>query len=401
MTPLKEESTTVTQGNSKTPPYPDGDILFVADLLPQEERKQYHAARSFFQSEVRPIAPDYWNRAEFQFELLPKLAAQQLSTLNTSSRLLTGLIQMEFARADTSISTFFGVHHELVTTAIYELGSDWQRRRLLPDLLALKKIGAFALTEPEHGSDISREMATTAERVEDGWVINGAKRWIGNGSFADYVLVWAKDTTDGEIKGFIVEKEMPGFQANVIVNKTAARIVQNADITLVNVKVPFSNWLPGTKSFRDTNVLLRNSRVWVSWQAVGQQFAAFDVARAYALNRRQFGKPLASFQIVQSQLAKILANATMSLSLMIQMARLQEDGQLTMDQAALAKASCTERMRESVALGRAMLGGNGISTDYEMAKIFADAEAIYSYEGSHEINTLLVGRAITGISAFA
>lgn len=401
MTPLKEESTTVTQGNSKTPPYPDGDILFVADLLPQEERKQYHAARSFFQSEVRPIAPDYWNRAEFPFELLPKLAAQQLSTLNTSSRLLTGLIQMEFARADTSISTFFGVHHELVTTAIYELGSDWQRRRLLPDLLALKKIGAFALTEPEHGSDISREMATTAERVEDGWVINGAKRWIGNGSFADYVLVWAKDTTDGEIKGFIVEKEMPGFQANVIVNKTAARIVQNADITLVNVKVPFSNWLPGTKSFRDTNVLLRNSRVWVSWQAVGQQFAAFDVARAYALNRRQFGKPLASFQIVQSQLAKILANATMSLSLMIQMARLQEDGQLTMDQAALAKASCTERMRESVALGRAMLGGNGISTDYEMAKIFADAEAIYSYEGSHEINTLLVGRAITGISAFA
>jgi glutaryl-CoA dehydrogenase len=400
MTPLKEESATATRCETTKAPYADGDILLVADLLAVKELEQYRKARSFFQEEVRPIAVDYWNRAEFPFDLLPKLAAQELSTLNSPSHLLTGLIQMEFARADTSISTFFGVHHELVTTAISELGSDWQKRTFLPDLLSLRKIGAFALTEPDHGSDISREMATTADRVADGWVINGAKRWIGNGSFADYVLVWAKDTTDGEIKGFILEKDMPGFNAEVIVNKTAARIVQNADITLENVKVPSSHWLPGTNSFRDTNVLLRNSRVWVSWQAVGQQFAAFDVARAYSLQRHQFGRPLASFQLVQSQLAKILANATMSLSLMIQTARLQDDGKLTMDHAALAKASCTERMRESVALGRAMLGGNGISTDFEMAKIFADAEAIYSYEGSHEINTLLVGRAITGISAF-
>lgn len=399
MTPLKEDSPTVAHGNAHAP-YPEGDFLFITDLLSEEELKQYQAARSFFQREVRPIASDYWNRAEFPFELLPKLAAQEISTLKASNHLLSGLIQMEFARADTSISTFFGVHHELVATAIFELGSDWHRRVLLPDLLSLKKIGAFALTEPEHGSDISREMTTTAERVEDGWVLNGEKRWIGNGSFADYVLVWAKDTTDGEIKGFIVEKDMAGFHAEAIANKTSARIVQNADIALVNLWVPYSNWLPGTKSFRDTNILLRNSRIWVSWQAVGQQFAAFDVARAYALERRQFGKPIASFQIVQSQLAKIMANATMSLSLMVQMARLQDSGRLTMDQAALAKASCTERMRESVALGRAMLGGNGISTDFEMAKIFADAEAIYSYEGSHEINTLLVGRAITGISAF-
>lgn len=399
MTPLRE-GPNVAESSTRTTPYPEGDFLFITELLNQSEQEQYKKARSFFQSEVRPIAPDYWNRAEFPFELLPKLAAQGLSTLNTSNQLLSGLIQMEFARADTSISTFFGVHHELVTTAIYELGSDAQRQTLLPDLLALNKIGAFALTEPAHGSDISREMTTTAQRVADGWVLNGAKRWIGNGSFADYILVWAKDTSDGEIKGFIVEKERPGFHAQVITNKTSARIIQNADITLANVRIPLSNWLPGTTSFRDTNVLLRNSRVWVSWQAVGQQLAAFDVARAYALERHQFGKPIASFQLIQSQLAKIMANATMSLSLMVQIARLQESGLLTMDQAALAKASCSEKMRESVALGRAMLGGNGISTDFEMAKIFADAEAIYSYEGSYEINNLLVGRAITGISAF-
>jgi glutaryl-CoA dehydrogenase len=176
--------------------------------------------------------------------------------------------------------------------------------------------------------------------------------------------------------------------------------VQNAALTLRDVRIPAENQLPGTRSFRDTNVLLRNSRVWVAWQSVGQQFAAFDVARAYALDRRQFGKPIASFQLVQEQLTRMIGNATMSLSLMIQLARLQESGRLTMDQAALAKASCTTLMRETVALGRGILGGNGISTDFEMAKIFADAEAIYSYEGSYEVNALLVGRAVTGISAF-
>ncbi|MFJ6453842.1 acyl-CoA dehydrogenase family protein [Paenarthrobacter sp. NPDC091669] len=400
MTPFKEEALpAVTDANHGTP-YPDGDLLLLEDLLTDEEIDRYNTARAFLQREVRPIATDYWNRAEFPFELLPKLAAQNLSGLNASSHLLSGLIQMEFARADTSISTFFGVHHELVATAIQDLGSDEQRRNLLPDFLALKKIGAFALTEPENGSDISRSIGTTAERVGDEWVLNGAKRWIGNGTFADYVLVWAKDVSDNEIKGFLVEKNREGFRTQAIENKTAVRIVQNADIVLKNVTIPFTNWLPGTTSFRDTNVLLRNSRVWVSWQAVGQQFAAFDVAREYALKRHQFGKSIASFQIIQSQLSKMMANATLSLSLMIQMARLQDSGKLTMDQAALAKASCTDRMRESVALGRAMLGGNGISTDFEMAKIFADAEAIYSYEGSYEINSLLVGRAVTGISAF-
>ncbi|MDH6236830.1 acyl-CoA dehydrogenase family protein [Cryobacterium sp. CG_9.6] len=382
-------------------PYPTADLLFITDLLSEPERERLAQAREFFQTEVRPLAVDFWNRAEFPFALLPKLAAQNLSSSSGSdtSHLLTGLLQMELTRADTSISTFFGVHHELFAAAIEQLGSDEQRERLLPDLLALRKIGAFALTEPDHGSDISRAMQTTATAVGDEWVINGHKRWIGNAGMADYVLVWARDTADKQIKGFIVEKERQGFSTSTIENKISVRIVQNANITLDNVRIPSTNRLPGTNSFRDTNVLLRNSRVWVSWQAVGQQFAAFDVARAYALDRRQFGQPIAAFQLIQEQLSRMIGNATLCLTLLVQLARLQQSDRLTMDQAALAKATCTTRMRETVALGRGILGGNGISTEFEMAKIFADAEAIYSYEGSYEINALLVGRAVTGISA--
>jgi len=391
-----------TPGTQQPPPYPSADLLFVTDLLTDREQERLDAARLFFQTEVRPLAVDFWNRAEFPYELLPKLAAQNISGIGPerTSPLLSGLLQMELTRADTSVATFFGVHHELFAAAIEQLGSEEQRVRLLPDLLALTKIGAFALTEPEHGSDISRLMETTATLDGAEWVLNGHKRWIGNAAMADYVLVWARDTDDRQIKGFIVEKERAGFSTATIENKISVRIVQNANVTLENVRIPVTNRLPGTATFRDTNVLLRNSRVWVSWQAVGQQFAAFDVARAYALERHQFGRPIASFQLIQEQLSRMIGNATLCLTLMVQLARLQETDRLTMDQAALAKSTCTTRMRETVALGRGILGGNGISTDYEMAKIFADAEAIYSYEGSYEVNALLVGRAVTGISAF-
>ncbi len=383
-------------------PYPDADLLFIDDLLTPTEAERLRDLRALFQAKVRPIAVDYWNRGEFPFELLPVLAEQNLVGLGLrhGSHLLTGLVQMELTRADTSVGTFFGVHNELFTAAIQSLGSPEQRLGLLPDLLALKKVGGFALTEPDHGSDISREMATTARRDGDEWVIDGRKRWIGNATFADYVLVWARDVADNEIKGFIVEADRPGYSATIIDDKIAVRIVQNADIVLDGVRIPASNQLPGAKTFDNTKGLLCNSRIWVAWQAVGQQFAAFDVARDYAMARTQFGRPLAGFQLVQEQLSRMVSNATTSLTLMIQMARMQESGRLSMDHAALAKATCTRSMRETVALGRSILGGNGITTEHEMAKIFADAEAIYSYEGTYEVNALLVGRAVTGISAF-
>ncbi|HEX4400172.1 MAG TPA: acyl-CoA dehydrogenase family protein [Galbitalea sp.] len=383
-------------------PYPDADLLSVTELLSGDERTRLASLRQFFQDEVRPVATELWNRAAFPFELLPRLAALDLVGRNgrRDSALLTGLAVMEFARADTSLCSFFLIHSELFTEAIRTLGSDAHRRELLPALTDLTNVGAFALTEPDHGSDVSREMETTAERVGDEWILRGSKRWIGNASLADYILVWARDTGDSQVKGFLVEHGRAGLSTSVILNKIALRIVQNADVVLDDVHIPFDNWLPGTTSFRDTDGLLKNSRTWVAWQAVGQQFAAIDIARSYALERKQFGKPLAARQIVQEQLVRMVGNATTSLSLMIQLARLQEEDALRMEHAALAKATCSARMRETVAIGRAMLGGNGISTDFEMAKVFADAEAIYSYEGSYEINALIVGRAFTGLSAF-
>jgi glutaryl-CoA dehydrogenase len=389
---------------ARTPvPYPDADLLWIDDLLTPVEAERLRDLRKLFQERIRPIAVDYWTRAEFPFELMPVLAEQNLVGLGLrhGSHLLTGLVQMELTRADTSVGTFFGVHNELFTAAIQSLGSPEQRLELLPDLLALRKVGSFALTEPDHGSDISRRMATTARREGDEWVISGRKRWIGNATFADYVLVWARDVADDQIKGFIVESHREGFSASTIDDKIAVRIVQNADIVLDDVRIPATNLLPGAQTFANTNGLLCNSRIWVAWQAVGQQLAAFDVARAHALERHQFGKPLAGFQLVQEQLARMVSNATMSLALMVQMARLQESGRLTMEHAALAKSTCSLRMRETVALGRSILGGNGIAAEFEMAKIFADAEAIYSYEGTYEVNALIVGRAVTGISAFA
>ncbi|MFE4079143.1 acyl-CoA dehydrogenase family protein [Paenarthrobacter sp. YIM B13468] len=384
-----------------TPPYADADFLSIGSLLSPEELAEYESVRSFFQSEIRPAATAYWNRAEFPYELLPKLANQNITRFGPNTgHLLNGLVHMEIARADTSISTLFGVHHELFTRSIQDLGSEEQIARFVPDLLALRKIGGFALTEPDHGSDISRALETSARWEGDGWILNGEKRWIGNGTNGDYLLVWARDVADGQIKGFVVERGTPGFTATAIENKIALRAVQNAHIRFQNVRVPESNRLPGATGFKAANQLLLNSRVWVGWQSVGQQLAAFDVARKYAMTRNQFGRPIASFQLVQEPLSRILGNASMSLALMIQLARMQTTGGLHMEQAAMAKASCTARMRESVALARNILGGNGITTEYEIAKIFADAEAIYAYEGSYEVNSLIVGRAVTGISAF-
>ncbi|MEU0481589.1 acyl-CoA dehydrogenase family protein [Streptosporangium sp. NPDC006013] len=382
-------------------PLPDGDIFGIHALLTSEERAEFDRLRAFFQSTVRPAGIAHWKQGTFPSALVPLLAEQGVARQDAPGRLLAGLLTMELARADTSTSIFVAVHRDLFTAAIRRLGSVEQRDRFLPALADLSTIGAFALTEPDHGSDISRGMTTTATRSGDSWTIQGQKRWIGNGTIADVVLVWARDTASQEILGFLVEADRPGVSRTLIDDKISVRSVQNADIALDAVVIPDANRLPGAQTFRDTESILLNSRVVVGWQAVGQQFAALDVARRYTSERIAFGRPLAAKQLVQEQLVRMLGNATMSLALMIQVARSQAEETVTMEQAALAKAMCSLRMRETVALGRSLLGGNGISSSYEMAKIFADAEAIYTYEGSYEINALLVGRSLTGISAFA
>ena len=384
------------------PPFPDADLLYIADLLPPDERKRYMEVREFLQSRVRAQSIDYWNREEFPFGLLAEMGKRGLGGLQTdgTSRLFKGLMYVEVARADVSLSALVGIHNELIVGMIHELGSEEQKQRWLPGLTAFTQLGAFALTEPDHGSDIAGGLATRA-RLEDGeWVISGGKRWIGAGTIADFALVWARDEADQQIKGFIVETDRPGYSATKISNKIGLRIMQNADIVLDNVRIPEANLLPGATDFSKANELLRDSRAWVGWQGAGIQLAAFDVARSYSLQRRQFGKELARFQLIQQQLAEILGNASASLAMMAQIARIQEEGRLEMAQAAMAKSTTTRLARSSVAMGRSLLGGNGISSDFEMGKLFGDAEILYTYEGSYEINSLIVARAVTGKSAF-
>lgn len=391
-----------SHGATAALPFPDADLLHIVELLPRAERERHARMREFLHGTVRPESIGYWNREEFPGGLLAELGRHGVGALQVdgSSALAKGLIYMELARADVSLSAVAGIHNELILGMISQLGSAEQQRRWLPELLDFTELGAFALTEPDHGSDISRGLETRARREGNEWVVNGAKRWIGAGTIAAFALVWARDEADGGIKGFLVETDRPGFTATKISHKIGLRIMQNADLTLDNVRIPAANLLPGAQDFASAQQLLRDSRAWVGWQAAGIQFAAFDLARDYALARHQFGRPLAGFQLVQQQLAEILGNASASLALMVQVAQLQESGKLDMAQAAMAKATTTRLARASVAMGRSLLGGNGISSDYGMAKLFGDAEILYTYEGSYEINSLLVGRAATGVSAF-
>ncbi|WP_285320407.1 acyl-CoA dehydrogenase family protein [Pseudarthrobacter sp. lyk4-40-TYG-27] len=394
------------------PDLPAADFFAVESMLGQAERNKLAELRDFLAADVAPYAGDWWNKAEFPAHILPKLAALELSTPahRGYSNLFAGLVIAEMTRVDTSLATFFLVHHDLFVESLHAFGSPDQKRRLLADASNLRITGAFALTEPLHGSDVAGGMETRARRISSGtgeaddagdtWVLNGAKRWIGNGTFCDHMLVWARDEADGSVRGFIVDAGLPGVSRSRIENKIALRTVQNADIVFSDVRVPEADRFSGISSFEDTKELLRSSRIMVAWQTVGQQLAAFDVARQYAVERQQFGRPLAHFQLIQQQLVTMLGNTVASMGMMAGIARLQDEGAAGMPQVALAKSYLSARMRETVALGRSILGGNGIVTDYRMAKIFADAEAIYTYEGSFEVNTLIVGRAITGVSAF-
>ncbi len=388
--------------DSNNLPYPDGDFYGFEQMLTDSERNRLHEIRDFLAREVKPIAVDCWNRGEFPMDIIPKLAAMDMMSpvhRQGYSSLFAGLAHAEFTRADSSIATFMGVHDGLFTGSIEALASEEQKAAWLPDIYAMKKIGAFGLTEPLGGSDVAGGTRTTAVRDGEQWTLNGAKRWIGNATFSDWVVIYAKDVADNQVKAFLVDTKLPGYTATKIENKTALRTVQNADITLENVVVSHDYKLAGANSFKDTNKVLKVTRLAVAWQAVGQQMAAFDVARRYAVEREQFGRPIASFQMVQDQLVKMLGNTVASTGMMVRLSQLEDLGQAKDEQSALAKAFTTARMRETVAMGRSLLGGNGIVTDFEMAKIFADAEAIYSYEGTYEINTLVTGRAITGISA--
>ncbi|MFF5077008.1 acyl-CoA dehydrogenase family protein [Actinoplanes sp. NPDC000266] len=377
----------------------DGDLYAFQDLLSTDEAAVVRRVRDFLDAEVVPIANDHWARAEFPHHLIKRYADLDIAD-RPGSNLLSGWLALEMARADASMATFYGVHAGLAMGSIRTCGSEEQQARWLPAMASFDKVGAFALTEPTGGSDVAAGLRTTARRDGDSWILDGRKRWIGNATFADLIVVWARDVDDDQVKGFVVPRETPGLTATKIENKIALRTVQNADIVLEGVRVPSSSKLENANSFKDTAKVLRQTRSGVAWEAVGVMLAAYEIALSYSKDRLQFGKPIASFQLVQDLLVRMVGNVTGSLGMCVRLAQLQDAGQYRDEHSALAKAYCTTRMREVVGWARELLAGNGIVLDYDIGRFVADSEALYSYEGTREINTLIVGRAITGESAF-
>jgi glutaryl-CoA dehydrogenase len=384
-----------------------GDFYAYEELLSEPERETLERLREFLRTEVQPIVNEYWARAEFPFQLIERFAALGLngwadpdSPEAEPSNLLRGIIALELAHADASVATFFGVHTGLAMGSILACGDEEQQRRWLPAMSRFEQVGAFGLTEPHGGSDVAGGLETTARRDGDEWVLNGAKRWIGNATFADLVVIWARDVETDQVIGLVVEKGTPGFNATKIERKIALRMVQNADIVLKDCRVPEANRLQNASSFKDTAKILRQTRSGVAWESVGVMLAAYEIALQYAKEREQFGRPIGKFQLVQNLLVEMLGNVTASFGMMVRLAQLQDAGVYKDEQSALAKAYCTVRMRETVGWARELLGGNGIVLDYNIGRFVADAEAIYSYEGTREMQTLIVGRAATGLSAF-
>jgi glutaryl-CoA dehydrogenase len=384
------------------------DFYDLESILPDDDRSFLADIRAFMRDEVGPIINDYWSREEFPHQVFPRMAEIGMGGIALDGygcagrgAVVDGFVAMELASVDCSVATGLGVHSHLAMGSIHHCGSEEQKEQWLPPMARMEKIGAFGLTEPEVGSGVARGLQTVARRDADTWVLNGAKRWIGNGTFADVVVIWARDEADDEVKGFLVEKGTPGFEATKMEHKIALRAVQNADITLTDVEVPESARLQNANTFMDTAGILTQSRIAVAWEATGCARGAYEVALRYATEREQFGRPIAKFQLVQDLLARMLGNITSSQCMALRLAQLAEAGQAGVQHASLAKAFCTARMRETTGWARELLAGNGILLEYDVARFVADSEAIYSYEGTREINSLIVGLAITGESAFA
>lgn len=383
------------------------DFYSYESRLTDREKEALAALREWLERDVKPIVNGYWERAEFPMQVVKPLA--DLGALSfawdevrpfENSAVFRGFVSLELARVDPSVGTFQGVQNGLATGSIAITGSEEQRREWIPRLASGEVIGAFGLTEPLSGSDSARGLRTTARREGDEWVLNGQKRWIGNATFSDITVIWAKDEADGQVKGFIVPTSTPGYVATKIEGKVSLRMVQNADITLTDVRVPESLRLQNANSFRDTAAVLRHTRAEVAWAAVGTAIGAYEAAVRYAKERVQFGKPIGAHQLIQELLVKCLGNITASLGMVVRVSEMLDRGEQRDEHSALAKAYATERMRETVAWAREACGGNGIVLEYDVARFFADAEALYSYEGTREMNTLIVGRAITGEAAF-
>lgn len=382
------------------------DYFHLTDDLTPDELDLWHRTRDFVDDEVLPVIGEYWEKAEIPWPLIKRMG--ELGIVGEGiqgygcppmSPLAVGLINMELNRGDGSVGTFLGVQAGLAMRSIAMLGSEEQKLRWLPKMARMELFGAFALTEPLHGSD-SVGLETSAHRDGDSWVINGQKKWIGNGTLADVAVLWARDDADSKVKGFLVEKGAPGYTATRIDGKGSLRAIWQAEITLDDLRIPESNRLPGANSFKDAGRVLAGTRNTVAWAALGHATAAYEIAAAYTRQRLQFGKPLMSFQIVQERLVNMLADVSAMQLYCLQLGRLEARGALTDTIAAIAKMNNTRTARKVIAEGRDLLGGNGILSEYHVMRHMADIEALHTYEGTETIQTLIVGRDITGVGAF-
>ena len=387
------------------------DYYDAESLLTAGERRVLGRLRAFLDEKARPLLADYWERGEFPYELAAPLVDLDLmepaeltgapGAGRTPARgIYQGFRVFELARTDASLATFYTAQAGLFRTAIRVGASAEQQEEWMPKVIDFSLKGVFSLTEPESGSDIAGGLSTTARREGETWVLDGAKRWIGGAATADVLAVFARDVADGQVKAFLVDREAPGVTLEKIHGKTALRMMQNAHITLEGVRVPESMRLHNVDSFRDVAAMLRAMRSDVAWIATGIAAGAFEAALRYVKERQQFGRPLASFQLVQEKLARMLGNVTSALSLVVRLTEQQAKGVYRDQDSALAKMQTSLLMRETVALAREVVGGNGITLETDVARFHADAEAVYSYEGTHEINALIIGRALTGESAF-
>jgi glutaryl-CoA dehydrogenase len=386
------------------------DYYLLDELLTDDARVVRDRVRAFVDSDLLPVINDYWDRADFPWPLVPKLAELGLAGYTIKgygspglSPLALGMVTLELARGDGSITTFMSVQSGLTMGTINLLGSEEQRQRWLPGMAALEKIGSFALTEPNHGSD-SIALETSVHRDGDSWVLNGAKRWIGNASIADVIVVWARDTEDGRVKAIVVEKNADGtypdgYTAELITGKVGKRAVWQPDVTLNDVRVPLDNKLAESQSFRDATQVLAGTRGSAAWESLGHAIAAYDIALDYAKTRIQFGKPIASYQLVQAMLAEMVTEITGMQLFCFRMAQLQEQGRWTGQMASVAKFNHARKGRQICLNARDILGGNGLLLENHVARHLTDMEVVHTYEGTDNIQSLLIGRDITGISA--
>jgi glutaryl-CoA dehydrogenase len=383
------------------------DYYLIDELLTDEERELRDKVRRFADREIIPTINRYWENAEFPFELIPKIAELNIAGGTIKgygcpgmSEVASGLVAVELARGDGSMNTFFGVHSGLAMGTIAMLGSEEQKQKWLPLMARMEKIGAFGLTEPNHGSDAVM-LETRARRAGEEYVIDGSKRWIGNASFADVTIIWARDVEDGEVKGFLVEKGTPGLSAEVIKGKASKRCVWQADMRFEGVRVPLENRLEYARTFKDTAKVLTATRYGVAWEAIGHAIACYEAALTYAKERVQFGQPIAGFQLIQKKLADMLAEITNMQLMCLRLSQLLAEGKMTGGMASLAKMNNAKKARQVCSDARDILGGNGILLDYHVARHYSDMEAVYTYEGTDTVQSLIVGLEVTGMNAFA